>query len=155
MCDVLIPALIGVGALALLGGGTAGAGCDNCPTGPVCAVTQYGNYTVTIPQLAGEGTNVQQVPVQDQFAYAPPPVPYGGQPVGPAPYAGAAVAPAPAPAPYGGVGHYDPNAAAAYGASAMDQSAVGASGYVDPNGAGVSANVGAFDASIDTGARAY
>lgn len=153
MCDVLIPALIGVGALALLGGGNAGVGCDNCPTGPACAVTQYGNYTVTIPQLAGEGTNVQQVAVQDQFAYAPPPAPYGGQPVGPAPYATTEVAPAPAP--YGGIGHYDPNAAAAYGASAMDQSAIGAGSYVDPSGVGVGANVGAFDANVGIGARAY
>ncbi len=154
MCDVIIPALIGVGALALLGGGGAG-GCDNCPTGPACAVTQYGNYTVTIPQLAGEGTNVQQVAVQDQFAYAPPmqPAPYAGQPVGPAPYA----APQPGPAPYGAIGHYDAGPAAAYGASANvgGQSAIGAGGYADPNGVGVGANVGAFDVNAGVGSRAY
>ena len=154
MCDVLIPALIGVAALGLLGGGGAiGGGCDNCPTGPACAVTQYGNYTVTIPQLAGEGTNVQQVAVQDQYAYAAPmqPAPYAGQHTGPAPYV------APAPAPYGAIGHYDAAPAAAYGASANvgGQSAVGAGGYMDPSGVGVGANVGAFDANIGVGSRAY
>jgi hypothetical protein len=161
MCDVIIPALIGVGALALLGGGggAVAGGCDNCPTGPACAVTQYGNYTVTIPQLAGEGTNVMQVPAQDQFAYAPPMqhAPYAGQAAGPAPHMAHAGYAAPAPAPaYGGIGHYDADPAAAYGASAVaGNEGIGAGAYANPNGVGLGANVGGFDAGVDVGARAY
>ncbi len=183
MCDVLIPALIGVAALGLLGNG--GTGCDNCPTGPVCAVTQVGNETITIPQLAGEGTNVIQVSAQDYAYQAPQPGPFhqagpafhqagpAYQQAGPAPYQ-------PAPAPYQGapnaygpygpaqqgpaVGHYDAMSPAPYQAPAYQdnvgasinydgQSAVGVGTYSNPNGAGIGANIG--DASIGLGAQSY
>ena len=49
MCDVLIPALIGIGALALLGGGVS----SNC--GPCAAPAQGSN--IVIPQQSGIVTN--------------------------------------------------------------------------------------------------
>lgn len=157
MCDVLIPAIIGVAALGLLGGGNAvGSGCDNCPTGPVCAVTQVGNKTITVPQLAGEGTNVVQVSAQHDFSYQaqqPGPAPYHA---GPAPYQ---------PAPHIGQGGHFNGAPAYYdpyqsnlGASINydGQSALGAGTYSSPDGgAGFGANVGGLGANIGVGPTSY
>jgi len=133
MCAILIPALVGVGALALLGGGIGG-GCNSCNTPPAQACTQTcSGETITIPQLAGQGTNVMAA--QPQYSYAPPQM-------GPASYG-------PAPAPYYG----DPGMGASVDMGG--QSMVGAGGYANPGGVGLGANVGGMDASIGLGPQSY
>lgn len=162
MCDVLIPALIGVAALGLLGGGggaVAGSGCDNCPTGPVCAVEQVGNKTITYPQLAGEGTNVVQVSAQHHQGYGAPQGHFQQAPQ-------AQYQPAPqsyyyAPGPEAHMGHAGHYGAPAYqdpyqtnvgGSINYDgQSALGAGAYGNEYGAGVGANVGGLDAGVGVG----
>jgi len=147
MCDVLIPALIGVAALGLLGGGIGGDSCNPC--GPTA-----GGYSITIPQEVGDVTHGVPVAVgsQQQYAYAPHPM-YAGQsaygaPAYPSPAFGSAGYGAPAPVGYAaqpGVG---------VGANIGD-GAVGAGGYMNGSGVGVDANVGGFDASVGIGDRAY
>ena len=136
MCAILVPALIGVAALGLLGGGVGG----NC-----------GSDCITIPQQAGEGTNVVYTQ-QQQYAYAQPQQSYG--------YAGQqAYAPQQSygpqygvPAPQYGAPY---NSGIGAGVDVNGQSAVGAGAYADPNGVGLGANVGGVDASIGLGARNY
>lgn len=159
MCGILVPALIGVGALALLGGGGGAiGGCDTCATGPVPAVSQSGNYTITIPQLAGEGTNVTAASAGPSYAYAPPMqgpayapqgAAYGQVPAGPSGYDYGAPPPQP---PYSA---YTGDAGVGASVDYNGQSALGAGGYADPNGIGVGANVGGMDASVGLGSRTY
>lgn len=65
MCDVIIPVLIGVGALALLGGANSGD-CGPCAVGGQQTAS---GYSITIPQQVGDVTN--GVP-GGQVAYAAP-----------------------------------------------------------------------------------
>lgn len=149
MCDVIIPALLGVAALGLLGGGMGGS-CSNA--------------TVTIPQEVGDVTH--GVPVSadygyeaQQYAYAPPQEYYAQQaPVAynPAPgyaatqgYAGPAPAPAygPEPAGYG----YPVDSTVGGSINYDGQSAVGAGVGVDDGGVGLGANVGPLDAGVGVG----
>ena len=120
MCDVVIPVLIGVGALALLGGGLNG----DCATGN-CAPSAgmaRGGYSVTIPQENGVVTHGNPT-----FAAAQP---YAAAPVDnfnaiPAP----AETYSPAPAPYAGVGGYANPAEVGFEANVGD---VGVSTEVNP-----------------------
>ncbi len=147
MCAILIPAIIGVAALGLLGGG--GGSCDTC---------------MVIPQQAGQGTNVVAVSSQDQYAYAQPQQSYGyGAPQ--QAYAPQYAAPQQAYAPQYGAPQYGapaPQYAEAYGDNgvgasigANGQSALGVGTYSNPSGAGFGANIGGIDASIGTGSRNY
>jgi len=145
MCDVIIPALIGVAALGLLGGGIGGIGGDNCNScGPAA-----GGYSITIPQEVGDVTHGIPVAVgsQQEYAYAPQPM-----------YAGQSAYMNPAPAPVG----YEAPAPVGYAAETgvdvganVGNGAVGVGGSVDSNGMGVGANVGGLDASVGIGDRAY
>jgi hypothetical protein len=160
MCDILIPAIIGIAALGALSGGIGG-----------------GSSTVTIPQQVGDVTN--GVPVYSAAQ------PYGGQPAFGAAqpsYGYAAPAPAPygAPAPAGyaaGPGYSSPYAAQAgpaapYGYAGQSavhshgpdvgasvnvggQSALGAGAYAGDGGVGLGANVGGLDAGIGIGSQSY
>ncbi len=130
MCAILIPAIIGVAALGLLGGGGS---CDTC---------------VVIPQQNGEGTNVVAVSSQNQYAYAQPQQSfgYGAPQQAYAPqYAGPQYGAPQYGAPYGG------GVGASIGANG--QSAVGIGSYSNPGGSGIGANIG--DASIGMGTRSY
>lgn len=146
MCAILIPALVGVGALALLGGGIGGGG-NSCNTAPQQACAQSANG-ITIPQLAGQGTNVMSA--QQQYSYNPQPM--GPQSYGPPPaqYNQYSMAPAQYPAPYQG----DPGMVGA-SVNMGGQSMVGAGGYANPGGVGIGANVGGIDASMGLGSQGY
>lgn len=162
MCDVIIPALLGVAALGLLGGGIGGD-CGN----PCAAPAQCGGYCITIPQQVGDVTNGMPVGASPQYAYSQPQqMPAYGQRQQMPAYGGANYPMAPQyPAPaYGGesMGHYGQAPAPYYGGAGMDagvdiggQSGVGAGGYANPGGVGFGANVGGLDASVGMGARSY
>lgn len=169
MCDVIIPAILGLGALALLSGGTGS--CNPCAE-PVSPHMQSGNYTITIPQLNGEATHAMMVPSQEfayypaqQTGYAPGPLAVHNTSYQAAPQAYVApdyATPGYSPAGYGYAptgdapppsGHYDAGFGANIGVDG--QSAVGAGGYVNPGGVGLDANVGGVDASVGLGNRSY
>jgi len=143
MCDVLIPALIGLGALGLLGGGIGGNACGNsCDSG----------YSITIPQEVGQVTNGIPTPMAPACSPMMPsypqaaPAPYAGQPGG---YYGA-----PAPA-YPGPGYAATSGPAGVGADVQvgNQSLVGVNAGADNYGTGVGANVGPV--GVGVGARSY
>lgn len=158
MCDVIIPAILGVAALGLLGGGIGGS---------------QGTY-VTIPQEVGDTTNAipcysysqPHYAQADQFAYAAPQQAYAQPAYAPQPaypaqpgYAASEGYYAPQQQPY-----YD-GSPAGYGYPV--DSTVGAGVGVDNSGVGIGANVGDFgvgagvgDGGVgvgvgDTGIRSY
>lgn len=160
MCGALIPAILGVAALGLLGGGVGG---NSCGTASVTIPQESGEFTHGI--TAGPGYGYQQ----QQFAYAAPQQAYA-QPA-------YATQPAPvfnsAPGYAATQGYYGPPSQPAYGAAEPagygypvdstvggslgynGQSVVGAGVDVDPGGVGVGANVGGINAGIGVGPHSY
>lgn len=160
MCDILIPALLGVAALGLLSGGVGGGGSST--------------YTV-IPQEVGDVTN--GIPVAStsqpydynagQFAYAAPQAQYAAPAYAPQHSHGYQAAPqhgyhaAPQQGHYSGqsvapaYGSYNDGAGFGAGVNYDGQQAVGAGAYAGDGGVGIGANVGGMDAGVGIGARTY
>lgn len=137
MCDVLIPALIGLGALGLLGGGIGGNSCGS-------------NYQITIPQEVGQVTNGIPTPMAPACSPMMPSYPQAA----PAPYAGQVGGYYGAPAPaYPGPGYAAYGSGAGANVQVGDQSLVGVSAGANSYGSGVGANVGPVDVGIST--RSY
>jgi len=128
MCDLLIPAIIGVAALGLLGGGIGG----------------NQNATVTIPQEVGQVTHgAPAYAAPQQYAYA-------------APQAGPAYYPQPQPAPayYNPAPGYAAQQGG-FGANIGGPNGVGAGVSAGDAGVGVGANVGGLGAGVNLGPTSY